>query len=67
MAPHPFHAALAIDALAAGAHVLVEKPMAVQVAEADQMIEAAERAGRLLAVNLQQRTRSEIRTADPLR
>jgi predicted dehydrogenase len=66
MAPHPFHAALTLDALAAGAHVLVEKPMAVQVAEADMMIEAAERAGRLLAVNLQQRTRSEIRTAEKL-
>ena len=66
LAPHPFHAALALDALAAGAHVLVEKPMAVQVAEADLMIEAAEHAGRLLAVNLQHRTRSEIRTADKL-
>ncbi|MGI9147805.1 MAG: Gfo/Idh/MocA family protein [Chloroflexota bacterium] len=66
LAPHPFHAALTLDALAAGAHVLVEKPMAVQVAEADLMIEAAERAGRLLAVNLQQRTRSEIRTANRL-
>src|SRR5437764_953673 len=66
LAPHPFHAALTLDCLAAGAHVLVEKPIAVQVAEADLMIEAAERAGRLLAVNLQHRTRSEIRTADKL-
>jgi predicted dehydrogenase len=63
LAPHPFHAPLALDALAAGAHVLVEKPIAVQVAEADAMIEAAQRTGRLLAVNLQQRTRAEIVTA----
>jgi predicted dehydrogenase len=63
LAPHPFHAPLALDALRAGAHVLVEKPIAVQVAEADAMIETAQRAGRLLAVNLQQRTRAEIRTA----
>jgi predicted dehydrogenase len=66
LAPHPFHAAIAIDCLNAGAHVLVEKPIAVQVAEADRMIAAAEQAGRLLAVNLQQRTRGEIRTAKKL-
>src|SRR5205814_2362178 len=55
--PHPFHAALALDCLAAGAHVLVEKPMAVEVGEADQMIAAAQRAGKILAVNFQQRFR----------
>lgn len=66
MAPHPFHAPLALDALSAGAHVLVEKPIAVQVAQADAMIDAAERAGRLLAVNLQQRVRTPIRTARKL-
>jgi UDP-N-acetyl-2-amino-2-deoxyglucuronate dehydrogenase len=54
-APHPFHAALAIDCLEAGAHVLVEKPLAVSVSEADAMIAAADRAGRLLAVCFQQR------------
>jgi predicted dehydrogenase len=64
--PHPFHAAVAVDALRAGAHVLVEKPMAVDVAEADLMIETARRAGRLLAVNLQNRTRPEIRAAKQL-
>ncbi|HEV7665264.1 MAG TPA: Gfo/Idh/MocA family oxidoreductase [Chloroflexota bacterium] len=63
LAPHPFHAPLAIDCLTAGAHVLVEKPMAVEVAEADAMIDAARQANRLLAVNLQHRTRAEIRTA----
>jgi predicted dehydrogenase len=66
LAPHPFHAALALDALNAGAHVLVEKPIALQVGEADAMIEAAARVGRLLAVNLQMRTRTEIRTARKL-
>src|ERR1700694_1228329 len=59
LAPHPFHPAIAIDCLNAGAHLLGEKPIAVQVAEADRMIDAAARAGRLLAVNLQQRTRPE--------
>lgn len=53
--PHPFHAVIAIDAFARGAHVLTEKPMAISVAEADRMIDAADKAGRLLAVNFQQR------------
>src|ERR1044072_4559732 len=35
------HAALAIKAAEAGAHVLVEKPVALSVEEADAMIEAA--------------------------
>lgn len=66
LTPHPFHAAIAIDCLEAGAHVLVEKPIAVQVAEADAMIEAAERVGRLLAVNFQQRFRPDVRAARDL-
>lgn len=58
--PHPFHASLAIDALNAGSHVLVEKPIAVQVAEADAMIAAAEANKRLLAVNFQHRFRPDV-------
>ncbi len=60
LTPHPFHAAIAIDALNAGSHVLVEKPMAVQVAEADAMIAAATKNNRLIAVNFQQRFRPEV-------
>ncbi len=63
MTPHPFHAPIAIDCLQAGCHVLVEKPIAVHVAEADAMIEAAARANRLLAVNFQFRFRPEVRAA----
>jgi UDP-N-acetyl-2-amino-2-deoxyglucuronate dehydrogenase len=62
-APHPFHASLALDCFAAGAHVLVEKPIAVEVAEADVMVAAAEAAGRILAVNFQQRFRPLIEYA----
>lgn len=63
LTPHPFHAAIAAACLEAGAHVLVEKPIAVEVAEADAMIQAAARAGRLLAVNFQHRFRPEVRAA----
>lgn len=66
MTPHPFHARHAITCLRASCHVLVEKPMAVQVAEADAMIAAAEQAGRLLAVNVQWRHRPEVRAAREL-
>lgn len=65
-APHPFHMTLALDCFAAGAHVLVEKPIAVTVAEADRMIAAAADAGRLLAVNFQQRFRPQIERARAL-
>ena len=41
LTPHPLHAQQTIDCLEAGCHVLVEKPMAIEVAEADQMILAA--------------------------
>ncbi len=64
--PHPFHAALAIDALNAGSHVLVEKPIAVQVAEADAMIAAAEANNRLLAVNFQHRFRPDVQAIKQL-
>lgn len=48
--PPASHAAVALAALEAGAHVLVEKPMATGVAECDAMIAAARGAGRLLTV-----------------
>ena len=65
-APHPFHAPVAVDSFAAGAHVLTEKPMAVQVADADRMIDASHAAGKILAVNFQQRFRNAIVKAKQL-
>ncbi len=65
-APHPFHRSLAVDCFAAGAHVLVEKPIAVDVAEAEAMIAAAEAAARLLAVNFQERFRPAVEAARQL-
>ena len=48
--PNYLHAPQAIALLEAGKHVLVEKPMAVSVAECDAMIAAARRGGARLMV-----------------
>lgn len=53
--PHPRHHEDALEAFAAGCHVLVEKPMAVSVEQAQAMLEAAAKAGRQLAVISQRR------------
>lgn len=44
--PPRTHAPLAIEALASGVHVLLEKPMATSLGECDQIIAAAKKAGR---------------------
>jgi predicted dehydrogenase len=64
--PHPSHPLLTVDALEAGAHVLVEKPLAVEARQGDQMIAAAARAGRQLGVCFQQRFRPAIAAAREL-
>ncbi|HEX7166202.1 MAG TPA: Gfo/Idh/MocA family oxidoreductase [Acidimicrobiales bacterium] len=46
--PNALHAEMAVEAARAGKHVLVEKPMAVSLAEADAMIDAARDAGVVL-------------------
>jgi predicted dehydrogenase len=43
--PHPLHAANALAAIAAGKHVLVEKPFTMDAAEAASVVEAARAAG----------------------
>ena len=48
--PHHLHAAVTIEAVEAGLHVLVEKPLATSLSEADAMIAAAEQAGVQLMV-----------------
>jgi predicted dehydrogenase len=54
--PSGAHAAQAIAAARAGKHVLVEKPMALTLADADAMIAACREAGVRLGVALQRRT-----------
>ncbi len=48
--PAVTHADLAIRALHAGKHVFVEKPMALTVGDAEQMLKAADDAGKMLMV-----------------
>lgn len=70
--PSGHHARQAVAAAAAGKHVLVEKPMALTLDDADAMISAAERAGVKLGVVLQRRAepvfqqvRAAIQAGDP--
>lgn len=44
--PHATHAAIAIEALESGKHVLIEKPMAVDAAQGRRVAEAAAASGR---------------------
>ena len=53
--PHPSHAPVVEEAAEAGVHVLCEKPLSIGLAEADRMIEAAERAGITFGVVFQRR------------
>lgn len=48
--PTPLHCQQVLAALAAGKHVIVEKPMAINLAEALRMADAADRANRVLVV-----------------
>lgn len=66
LTPPFLHASMTRESLLAGCHVLVEKPIAIQVAEADEMIEVARRCRCLLGVVFQQRWRPEIVAARKL-
>jgi len=59
--PNYLHAPVTIMMLEAGKHVLCEKPMATSVAEGEQMIAAARRAGRCLMIAHMWRFDHEIR------
>ncbi len=53
--PHPFHKDVAIEAARAGAHVLVEKPLASTLEDCDVIIEECKHAGVHLGVVSQRR------------
>ena len=49
-APAEYHAQIALDAIAAGKHIYVEKPLALTVADGEAMRDAAAKADRILMV-----------------
>jgi len=53
--PNKFHVPLAIQALEAGKHVILEKPFALNAGEAERAVEAARKSGRVLTIGMNQR------------
>ena len=64
--PTEIHRDIALPFLAAGVPVLVEKPMARSLAEADEMIAASVKAGAALAVGHTERFNPAVAVARPL-
>ena len=57
------HNPLAVAAAEAGKHVFLEKPMALSIAECDEIIEAAERNGVLVQIGFMRRFAPEFEAA----
>src|SRR5207244_6730886 len=53
--PAGTHAQTVLDALDAGLHVFVEKPMCITLADADSIVAARDRAGRVVQVGTMKR------------
>lgn len=59
LTPNRMHSTITCDALEAGKHVMCEKPMAINSAEALKMVEAAKRTGKKLTIGYQNRQRPD--------
>jgi predicted dehydrogenase len=64
--PNHLHAPVTLAALESGKHVLVEKPMALSMADAEAMVSAAEKARRVLMCGLSLRFSNPIRQVKAL-
>jgi predicted dehydrogenase len=53
--PDHLHTAVVLAGLRAGAHVITEKPMCLELTEADQIIDLAQRQNRVVAVDMHKR------------
>ena len=58
--PNHLHMPVAIAALEAGKHVLIEKPLARSAEEGERMIAAAQKAERILAIAFNRRYRDDV-------
>ncbi|MDO8666788.1 MAG: Gfo/Idh/MocA family oxidoreductase, partial [Gemmatimonadales bacterium] len=63
--PTPAHHAVGLAAIAAGRHVLMEKPLAGAIVEAEELVAAAEAAGVLLQTGHVERFNRAVRAAAP--
>ena len=54
------HAAIALDCIEAGCHVIIEKPIALSLADADAVIEAAKKKGVKVCANHQNRFNKSV-------
>ena len=59
LTPNRSHSFITVDALEAGKHVMCEKPMAINPAEAKKMLDAAKRTGKKLTIGYNNRQRPD--------
>jgi len=59
LTPNVSHSEITVSSLEAGKHVMCEKPMAINSAEAQLMLDAAKRTGKKLTIGYQNRFRSD--------
>ena len=59
LTPNKQHSFITVDALESGKHVMCEKPMAINSAEAKKMLDAAKRTGKKLTIGYQNRFRPD--------
>ncbi len=58
--PNFLHVPIGLDAIAAGKHVLIEKPLARTTAEGEKLVRAAEDAGLVLGIVFNRRSRADM-------
>lgn len=64
--PNVFHAPFAIEALRAGKHVLLDKPFALNLAEAEEVVSTARESGKIFTLGMNQRFSAGVQTVRAL-